>query len=391
MPRTRAAGPRRGPVTPSGWPVESTTVSDSVMNDGPRARLRSWILGFAAWTVLGLLSAAQNAAWRSYSGHPVNWSDTLQRSLADWYSCAIFTPSFFWLSRRFPIRGRRWWASVPAHLLASLVFIPLRAMIYRPLALSIDPGLVPGTFTDLLLVGFYPALLTYWAVIGVVHAVRYHEESRDRQVEASRLEARLREAELENLKAQLQPHFLFNTLQSISTLIHRDPVAADRMLTDLSDLLRLSLRHTAAQEVPLQEELAFLERYLDIMRVRFGDRMVITVVAGGDALTAMVPSLVLQPLVENAIRHGMADRNDVGRVEVRANREDGMLRIEIQDDGPGIPETGPELNAGIGLANTRERLGRLYGPGRRIEIAGAPGRGLRVALTLPFRTARPSP
>jgi LytS/YehU family sensor histidine kinase len=212
---------------------------------------------------------------------------------------------------------------------------------------------------------------------------------------AAKLDGELRAAELENLKAQLQPHFLFNTLQAISTLIHRDPPAADRMLTDLSDLLRVSLRHTAAQEVPLRDELGFLTRYLDIMRVRFGDRLTIEVGVDPGLLDAMVPSLVLQPLAENAIRHGMEDRSDAGRVEIRARREADTLILEVLDDGPGLRSgVSPGDGDGIGLANTRDRLARLYGsaysvatrPAREPEAGTTGKQGLIVQVTIPFRT-----
>ena len=190
-------------------------------------------------------------------------------------------------------------------------------------------------------------------------------------------------AELRALHAQVQPHFLFNTLQSISTLIHRDQTAADRMLTDLSELLRLSLRTSASQEVPLRDELGFLDRYLDIMRVRFGDRLRIAVEAPEDVRTALVPSLVLQPIVENAITHGMADRPDVGRVAVRARRHGRSLWLEVSDDGPGLSAPASEGN-GIGLANTRERVARLYGAAGSVELLT--DHGLTVRIAIPFRT-----
>jgi sensor histidine kinase YesM len=216
-------------------------------------------------------------------------------------------------------------------------------------------------------------MLAYWASVGVIHAIEYYRESRERELEATRLA-------LENLRAQLQPHFLFNTLQSISTLIHRDQPAADRMLTDLSELLRLSLRTTASQEVPLRDELGFLDRYLDIMRVRFGDRLVITVDADPDVREALVPSLVLQPIVENAITHGMADRPDIGHVTVRARRNAGSLFLEVSDDGPGMT-VGTPTN-GIGLANTRERIARLYGEPAHVETQVNGGFTVRIRIPL---------
>ena len=341
-----------------------------------RAKTRSlWLLGILTWTTLSLLSAAQNATWRALTGRPVEWLRILPNSFADWMTCGMFTPAFYWMVRRFPIRGERWWARLPIHLAASLVFVFLKVSIYAPLYNLLNPA-EPRTYEMVLFGGFYADMLAYWASVGVIHAIEYYRESRARELEATQLA-------LENLRAQLQPHFLFNTLQSISTLIHRDQAAADRMLTDLSDLLRLSLRSTASQEVPLRDELAFLDRYLDIMRVRFGDRLVIAVNAPADVRDALVPSLVLQPIVENAITHGMADRADIGHVTVRAARSGIALQLEVTDDGPGVATT--SQTNGIGLANTRERIARLYGAAGSVEAIANGGFTLRIRI--PFKTA----
>jgi two-component system, LytTR family, sensor kinase len=337
---------------------------------------RLWLFGLGIWIVLGLLSAAQGATWRIYAGRPVPWGTLIPNSLADWLTCGMFTPAFYWMVRRFPIRGDRWWSVLPIHLGASLVFVVLKVTAFTPIDNLLNPA-EPRPWTMVLLGGFYADMLAYWASVGVIHAIEYYRESRERQLEASQLA-------LENLRAQLQPHFLFNTLQSISTLIYRDQPAADRMLTQLSDLLRLSLRNTGVQEVPLAEELGFLERYLAIMRTRFGDRLVIVVDAKPDLLNALVPSLVLQPIVENAIEHGMADRPDIGHVSVRVTKDGPSLQLEVSDDGPGLGASRKDGN-GIGLANTRERLARLYGPAGRVETVSE--NGLTVRLTIPLRHA----
>jgi two-component system LytT family sensor kinase len=342
----------------------------------PRSR-RLWLFGLAIWITLGLLSAAQGATWRIYAGRPVPWGTIIPNSLADWLTCGMFTPAFYWMVRRFPIRGERWWSVLPIHLGASLVMVVLKVTAYTPIYGLLNPA-EPRPWSMILLGGFYADMLAYWASIGVIHAIEYYRESRERQLEATRLA-------LENLRAQLQPHFLFNTLQSISTLIYRDQQAADRMLTQLSDLLRLSLRNTGVQEVPLSEELGFLERYLAIMRTRFGDRLVIAVYAPEDVMAALVPSLVLQPIVENAIEHGMADRPDVGHVAVRVTRDGPSLHLEVSDDGPGLAGATRSGGNGIGLANTRERIARLYGTGGLVETTSASGGGLTVRLTIPYR------
>jgi len=355
----------------SGRPVRSRYVPVMI---SARAR-RLWLLGTLTWVTLGLMSAAQQATWRALTGRPVNWLFIVPNSLADWLTCGMFTPAFYWMVRRFPIRGERWWARLPVHLAASFVFVVLKVSIYHPLFNALNPT-EPRPWSMILFGGFYADMLAYWASVGVIHAIEYYRESRERELEATRLA-------LENLRAQLQPHFLFNTLQSISTLIHRDAAAADRMLTDLSELLRLSLRSSASQEVPLRDELGFLDRYLDIMRVRFGDRLRILVDAAGDVRDALVPSLVLQPIVENAITHGMADRPDVGHVSVRARRNGPALWLEVSDDGPGLAAPAGNGN-GIGLANTRERVARLYGTSGSVDLLT--DRGLTVRISIPFRT-----
>jgi signal transduction histidine kinase len=335
---------------------------------------RFWLLGLVVWIVLGLMSAAQNAAWRAYTDRPIDWSSILPNSLGDWLTCGMFTPAFYWMVRHFPIRGERWWARLAVHLAGSIAFTLLKVSIWTPLynALNADGT---RTYGQMLFAGFYGDMLAYWAAVGVIHAIEYYGESRERTLEATRLA-------LDNLRAQLQPHFLFNTLQSISTLIYRDQAAADRMLTDLSELLRLSLRNPGSREVPLREELEFLERYLQIMRVRFGDRLVIDVHAEPDLMNALVPSLVLQPIVENAIQHGMADRQGRGHVRVGAARDGSAVRLEVFDDGPGLSAT--SSTNGIGLANTRERLERMYGPRGRMEILT--DKGCTVRLMIPLRS-----
>ena len=338
---------------------------------------RLWLLGAAVWIVLGLMSAAQNAAWRAYTNRPIPWGILLPNSLGDWLTCGMFTPAFYWMVRQFPIRGERWWTRLPLHLAGSIAFTLLKVSVWTPLYNVLNPT-ESRSYSQILFGGFYADMLAYWASVGVIHAIEYYRESRERQLEATRLA-------LENLRAQLQPHFLFNTLQSISTLIYRDQPAADRMLTQLSDLLRLSLRNTGVQEVPLAEELGFLERYLAIMRVRFGDRLVIAVDSPPDVMDALVPSLVLQPIVENAIEHGMADRSDVGHVSIRVTRDGPALQLEVSDDGPGLGAASSREGNGIGLANTRERLARLYGTAGRVETFSENGRGLTVRLTIPLK------
>src|SRR6185369_4509061 len=204
----------------------------------------------------------------------------------------------------------------------------------------------------------------------------YYREGREREIHAAALEAQLAQAQLQTLKMQLQPHFLFNTLNSISALNHEDPRAANRMIARLSELLRLTLENDGAQEVSLHQELDFLKRYLEIQQVRFGDRLKVHFDVAPETMDARVPNLLLQPLVENAIQHGLAPFSAPGEIHIHASRENGLLCLRIADSGPGLPASTPSgAPDGIGLANTRARLQQLYGDAHRFELRNGAQRG----------------
>jgi LytS/YehU family sensor histidine kinase len=250
----------------------------------------------------------------------------------------------------------------------------------------VDPEPLP--FSWLLVSQFYLAFQSYWVLVAVHQAWHNYKRFRDRALRASQLEARLARAQLEVLKGQLHPHFLFNTLNAISTLVHRDPRGADEMITQLSDLLRMSLDSIGVQEVRLGQEVEFLSRYLDIQRTRFQDRLKVDVDVPEHLLQVLVPNQVLQPIAENAIKHGLATRPECGRIEVTARRSGHWLDLAVRDDGPGF-RLGPEglPMRGIGLRNTRERLRELYGPGAVLTLSNHPDGGAVVRLRLPIGDA----
>jgi LytS/YehU family sensor histidine kinase len=231
------------------------------------------------------------------------------------------------------------------------------------------------------------ALMTYATIVGLSHALAYHRESQLRALNAVQLEAQLSDARLRTLQAELHPHFLFNTLHAISTLVHTKPEVADRMISRLSDLLRLTFDRSGANQVPLQQELEFLQKYLEIEQTRFQDRLTVRFEIDPDTLDAEVPRLILQPLVENAIQHGIAPRTGPGEVQVASGREGARLWLEVRDDGVGLNAGArARLRSGIGLANTRDRLACLYGDGHRLDFSdGEPG--LSVRIDIPFHTA----
>lgn len=237
------------------------------------------------------------------------------------------------------------------------------------------------------------AWLAYVAIAIIAIAFEQRQHRTERLKATADLERRLTESRLDVLRTQLHPHFLFNALNTISAHVERDPRTARWMLEQLGSLLRMSLEHAREQETSLERELAFIECYVELQKVRFEDRIDVITNIAPDVLGALVPSLILQPLVENAIRHGLSSSDagngqdgQNGQIEIRAWREQESLRLSVHDDGPGLPaDWDPERGLGVGLSNTRERLHRLYGDDQRFEIVGHPGAGVRVALTLPFR------
>jgi LytS/YehU family sensor histidine kinase len=229
------------------------------------------------------------------------------------------------------------------------------------------------------------ALMTYAAIVGLSHGVDYYREARAREKRAAQLETKLVEAQLKTLQGQLHPHFLFNTLHAISALIHRDADDADRMVSRLSDLLRLTLEHDGTQEVSLKEELEFLQKYLEIEQIRFQDRLTVKFAVQPQVLDARVPTLILQPVVENAIRHGIGPLTGGGLVEVSARAEGETLLLQVRDTGAGLSEDAlTALQKGIGLSNTRARLECLYGSRQRFEFSNVHG-GLTVRIVIPLR------
>jgi LytS/YehU family sensor histidine kinase len=234
------------------------------------------------------------------------------------------------------------------------------------------------------LLNFDWEMMTYWTIVGLSHAVLYYRESKDRALRTAQLETRLVEAQLKTLQQQLHPHFLFNTLHAISALMHRDVEAADRTLTRLSDLLRLTLESIGQPEIPLQAELDFLTKYLQIEQTRFADRLIVRFEVQPEALDTLVPNLILQPLVENAIKHGVAKKVGPGHIDISARREGDKLRMEVRDDGMS-EDALTALQKGIGVSTTRARLQHLFGADYRFEFHRQPT-GLSVVVAIPWQT-----
>ena len=352
-------------------------------------RLRNAALYFGSWTLLGLFFASQNVLYNLIFGRPGHWSRALLYQLPDAWAWSLIALPVWWLARRVPFTAREWPSALavhwPAALLASAVEAAAAGAALLALGLTDRGASTSWILTRFLIAKLHTNLATYALVAGAAHAYDWYLRMRDRELAASRLEASLHQARLEALKAQIQPHFLFNTMHAITALMHTDVERADRMMAQLSDLLRQSIERADRQEVTLREELDFLRGYLDIQQTRFGDRLRAHVHAVPEVLDAMVPALVLQPLVENAIRHGFGERVSGGRVEVLARRAQERLRVEVRDDGAGLPADG--VREGTGLSNTRARLQQLYGPAQILELEPTPGGGTRVRIELPLHLA----
>jgi two-component system LytT family sensor kinase len=268
--------------------------------------------------------------------------------------------------------------------LFSFVYIVLRALVLQ-VHTMIEPA-VALPFSRALPVlskTFQYNIWVYWVILSVCHAFDYYEKFHERELRASELEKRLTQAKLQSLQSQMNPHFLFNTLHTISALMHKDVEAADRMVMKLSELLRLALDNTEAHEVPLSQELDFLDRYLEIEKTRFRERLNVEKNVAPETLKALVPNLVLQPLVENAIRHGIERHARPGKIVLRAEQQNGHLKLEVQDNGDGLPKDGIKRE-GIGISNTRSRLHQLYGEKQKFELQNVDSGGLLARVTIPF-------
>ena len=347
-----------------------------------------WALGTAVWTALGLLSVLQTSVYFMRDGRPVPWSPIFVDRMTDWYTCAIFTPVFFWLVRVVPWEQGRRLRAAALQTLVVIACVPVKYFLYVVIVQAVIPDYRTMVFGRVLVGSFISEVMAFGAMMAIVHAVEFNRRAVRHVTETATLQARLAEARLETLTAQLQPHFLFNTLHAVSTLMHRDVEAADTMLARLGDLLRRTLDDRGKPELPLVEELRLLDAYLDIARVRFQDRLTVDIRIAPDTTQALVPRFVLQPLVENALQHGIGSRQGAGRVTIRSQRAGARLSLVVSDDGVGGPLDGNGFpREGIGLTNTRLRLRERYGDDHLLRLAKGDDGGLVVTMNIPYRAA----
>jgi signal transduction histidine kinase len=344
----------------------------------------SWkrpLIYILAWSLIASFFALQSyLAYKSSSG-TAHVGAILRFSFSEWYVWALLAPIAIWLARRLPLGRDLLMRSLATHLGASILLtvthwqltnLCLHYVLRRPQSLS-------------LIYLFNANFITYWILVGATCGYDYYIRYRRGELRAAQLSEQLAQAQLQSLRAQLHPHFLFNTLNAISTLVHRDPEAADLMIARLSDLLRLILEGVGVQRAPLAKELEFLKSYIEIEQTRFADRLTIQFHIDSETLPAYVPYLILQPIVENAIRHGIAPRAQPGFIEVRAKRDREFLLLEVSDNGVGISEEAQSNDRkGTGIPSSRERLEKLYGDKCRFVISNKPTGGVDVTIRIPF-------
>jgi two-component system, LytTR family, sensor kinase len=316
----------------------------------------------------------------AYARVPVTWDRAFLISAIEWYLWAALTPIVLFLARRLPLSRSSLLRSLPVHIVACLLLTAVKIPVQEFLG-GVIAGVArqPTSFLKI-----YVSIFTYWAIVAAAITARQRRVARERELRASKLEGDLARAQLDALRMRLNPHFLFNTLNGISGLMRENVEAADLMLTRLSDLLRLTLERADVQEVPLKQELDFVRQYVEIQRLRFGERLSVTIDAAPETLALAVPSLSLQPLVENAIKHGAEQTPGPAAIAIVARRIGSALEIEVGDDGPG---PGNDVRPGTGLETTRLRLNHLYGDAGRVTLEAGRPRGAIARLRLPAHAA----
>ena len=368
----------------------------------PDSGRMKWILVLCGWTIVALLFAAQQIVVEKVQGGPVNWAIEGALELVWWYVWAACTPLVIGLAKRFPLTGPRLARHIALHTIVSLMMAPLASVTQYFLSLGLlrfafhitgpDVHRFISSFGVGVLFMSFTGILTYWLVVGLYQSMHFYQVAMERQTIAAQLqtiaaqlETQLSHAELENLKSQLHPHFLFNSLHTIGILMQEDVDAAGHLLVSLGDLLRMALERRE-NEITLESELEFVGKYLEIEQTRFHDRLKVHMDIPPDLLGVYVPSLALQPLVENAIKHGISVDSTASRLEIAAQRQNGRVWLCVRDDGPG-PAPGSRLRFGVGLTNVQSRLKQLYGDEASLELTGADGRGCEAIITIPLRSS----
>jgi sensor histidine kinase YesM len=360
--------------------------------------MRRYAAYFLGWTAFGLFMFSQGMVQRLFEKDPNPWWHYLTSWLVGVYVWMLLTPSILWLGRRFPYKRENWFRRTLTHSALAVAVALLQLAIESAILhrIGVFPSImtsVAATMGFLAVIGFHQAFLMYWTILAVQYGFLWYRRYVEGKQAALRLELRsaqletqLARAHLSALNMQLQPHFLFNTLNAIMVLVRQQKNReAEEMLGGLSDLLRCVLDDVDAQEVPLRRELEYVKLYLAIEQVRFQDRMSVEMAVDPEVIDASVPHMVLQPIVENAIRHGIGGSSAAGQIRIGARRVNGNLEMKVQDDGPGLAADKEGQTRGIGLSNTRTRLRQLYGEAGSLTVENNENRGVTATIVLPCR------
>jgi two-component system, LytTR family, sensor kinase len=357
-----------------------------------------WLAVIGVWVLLGVLYAGPVYLEVRSEGMGHNALRVFSWGILTWLVWAALTPFIIWLARRFPLDFTSWKRALLVHVPAFLLTSAVHSAAATFIRLTTRPfqGMNEGemqfwpSFVGRVQGSLASNLLVYCMVLGVCYAIDYYRKYREREFLATQLEAQLVQAQLDSLRMQLHPHFLFNTLNGIVGLVRDNKnEAAVNMLVGLSDLLRHALEHSSKQEVELREELNFIQLYLNLQQMRFSDRLNVEIDVEPATTRALVPNLILQPLAENALRHGFGRSVASGVIGIRSNVENGYLRLMVYDNGAGLPRDWQlQRSAGIGLANTTARLDQLYEDGYEFDVRNREQGGVEVVLRIPFRSVR---
>jgi two-component sensor histidine kinase len=342
---------------------------------------------FAVWSAYGFLCSWQAHYWYAFTPTPKSWWECLKSEMTFAWLWGIATPAILWCARRFRLEGTRWPRHLIAHAALLIVLAPAIKVTYDLIVHPPHSAFDHFTWAKLLRsveINFDTATLLFAVVVGVEHAFVYHRRYRRGLVRSSKLQTQLVQAQLQALKMQLHPHFLFNTLHSITALVHEDPDMAERTIARLSELLRMFLANSAVHEITLSEELRILDLYLEIEKARFEDRLRVLYEIPAPLRDAMVPNLILQPLMENSIRHGVGRRSEAGWIAIAAERYSDTLVLRVTDNGVGFQQA--PIHLGMGLGITRGRLESLYGERQSLVVRNLPEGGVEVRITIPFHT-----
>ena len=345
-------------------------------------------VGMILFSLFALIYAIRFYLLYIVSGEPISFFTFLYAQLKVWLAYAVFVPLIIWLGRKCPIEHKNWYWSIPFHILYSINIVVIQTSLYFFIKMLIYPShkIYPQAVLYFFFSSITVMMVVYWIVIGVDYVITYQRKNRAQALKTAQMQTQLAQAQLEVLKSQIQPHFLFNTLHTITALMFEDVNSANEMITKLSDLLRLSLDRTNQQEVTLREELEFIETYLDIQKTRFKGRLEVETNIDTKTLDAFVPSMLLQPIVENAISHGISPHKKTGKIRLVSNSINGILSLEIHDSGKGIKSNKDKIFIkGVGISNTIERLKQLYTDEYKFELTNSPEGGLAVLIEIPLR------